>query len=334
MSLKTVRITVEYVSADRLIPMEDVRFVKDAMKDEELLSSIQEWGVRETLLARPHPDPELKQQGKLQVVDGRRRLRIGKIAGLTEFPVEVREMEDEEAYTMALVKNLQRADVADTAVANWLNLMQMKFVLTQEQLAKKVGKSQGWVSRMLSLWKQATSTSEKKPLQMTERQSRALKGMSEETRSRILEESKIMGEVPYSGRDLERKSKAEFTAEQVLEKYGKHYDDEFLIFQLVEDAGLTITDAKNTVAKWKLGNIQKRKKMNLEYVPKKSNKEVQLFKELGKYYPLEIIDEVSKISGPVKTLETYLRHCRRYVTKLFHAAPMDLRQSVLEEFKI
>lgn len=325
---------VQEVDIDRLVPMLDLRFHRDEVKDEELLRSIQEWGVRDALLARPHPDPELRAQGKLEVADGRRRLRLGLLANLSTLPVDIRDMEDEEAYSMALVKNLLRSNVSDIGVAHWLHMMQLKFAFSQDQLSLKVGKSPSWVSRMLKLWDESSAPGEK-PLLVTERQSRAIRGMSEEQRERIIEQSKLRGEVPYSARELERKSKAEYTPEQVLTRYSRDYDDEFLIHMLVEDSGLTVTDAKNTLSRWKLSQIEKRQRPKLgDYTPSKNNKEVQLYNQLGKYYPLEVIDEVGKIFGIAKSLETWLKNCRRYVAKLFNKAPAEMRQALLEEFKL
>lgn len=330
---------VQEIDIDRLIPMEDVRLTHDAMKDEELLRSIKEWGIRLPILTRPHPDPELRARGKLQIIDGRRRTRIGREAGLSVIPGEVREMDDEEAYTMAIVPSLQREDIDNRSMAHWISLLEMKFNWKQKKIAEKTGKSQAWVSQMLAFWEdimEAQKRDKKEPLPRTERQARAIRGMSEGMRQRVLAAAEQTGEIPYSGRELERLSRAQHTPEEVLRRYRKSQDDEFVAMMLIEDAGLTMSDAKSVVSRWKLDLLpwQRKKKPPLgDYKPNASNKQVQLYSQLSKYFPVEVIDAVDTVA-PARSLETAIRNCRRFVAKLFNKATPELRQSALEEFKL
>lgn len=321
----------EIVSIDRLIPMEDMRLQQDAMKDEELLNSIIEYGVRDELLCRPHPDSALRVQDKLQVVDGRRRRFLSLKAGLTSLPVEIREMDDLEAYTMAMIKNIQRADVDDVGIAHWLNLMQIKFKLSQEELAKKLSRSQSWISRHLSLWREVVEAQKSMmPRPETERQARALRAMSDEVKQGILNKS---GQVLPPAREMERRSGIKIPAEELLNKYDPFKtDQEFIIFKLQDESGLTLTEAKDATSKWQK-TLTAHRRVFKGWEPPPSNPMVQLYSELSKYYPTEVIDFISR-AAPARSLQTWISNCRRFYEKLFSRTPMELRQAVLEEFKI
>ena len=115
---------------------------------EELANSISTHGVIQPLLVRPLAD------GGYQLIAGERRWRASRMAGLTEVPVVIREMSDSEAMELALVENLQREDLNPIEEAQGLALLMETYGLTQEQAAKRVGKSRPAVAnsmRLLSL---------------------------------------------------------------------------------------------------------------------------------------------------------------------------------------
>ena len=115
---------------------------------EELANSISTHGVIQPLLVRPLAD------GGYQLIAGERRWRASRMAGLTEIPVVIREMSDSEAMELALVENLQREDLNPIEEAQGLALLMETYGLTQEQAAKRVGKSRPAVAnsmRLLSL---------------------------------------------------------------------------------------------------------------------------------------------------------------------------------------
>ena len=121
-------------------------FDEDAL--EELANSISTHGVIQPLLVRPLAD------GGYQLIAGERRWRASRMAGLTEVPVVIREMSDSEAMELALVENLQREDLNPIEEAQGLALLMETYSLTQEQAAKRVGKSRPAVAnamRLLSL---------------------------------------------------------------------------------------------------------------------------------------------------------------------------------------
>jgi ParB family chromosome partitioning protein len=89
------------------LPASQPRRYFDPQKLEELTQSIKKHGILENLLVRPLKD----QEGIYELVAGERRYRAAKTAGLTEVPVTIRELSDEEALSIALVENLQREDL-------------------------------------------------------------------------------------------------------------------------------------------------------------------------------------------------------------------------------
>ncbi len=112
---------------------------------EELANSIATHGVIQPLLVRPLAD------GGYQLIAGERRWRASRMAGLTEVPVVIREMSDSEAMELALVENLQREDLNPIEEAQGLALLMETYGLTQEQAAKRVGKSRPAVANAMRL---------------------------------------------------------------------------------------------------------------------------------------------------------------------------------------
>ncbi|HPZ00881.1 MAG TPA: ParB/RepB/Spo0J family partition protein, partial [Clostridiales bacterium] len=101
----------------------------------ELADSISKNGVLQPLLVRPMPD------GGYQLVAGERRWRASRIAGLTEVPVVIKELSDEQAMEIALIENLQREDLNPIEEAEGLQLLIDRYGLTQEEAANRVGRS-------------------------------------------------------------------------------------------------------------------------------------------------------------------------------------------------
>lgn len=113
----------------------------------ELAESIAQHGVIQPLLVRPIAD------GGYQLVAGERRWRAARLAGLTEVPVVIRELSNDEAMALALIENLQREDLNPIEEAQGLQLLMDSFGLSQEETAEKVGKSRPAVANSLRLLK-------------------------------------------------------------------------------------------------------------------------------------------------------------------------------------
>ena len=111
----------------------------------ELADSIREHGVLQPLLVRPLPG------GSYQLVAGERRWRASRMAGLQEVPVVIREMDEEQAREIALIENLQREDLNAIEEATGYKQLMERYGMTQEQVAKRVGKSRPAIANALRL---------------------------------------------------------------------------------------------------------------------------------------------------------------------------------------
>ncbi|WP_242355164.1 MULTISPECIES: ParB/RepB/Spo0J family partition protein [unclassified Anaeromyxobacter] len=118
----------------------------DEAKLEELAASIREHGVVEPILVR-------KEGGKYRIVAGERRWRASQRAGIREIPAIVRETSDREAFEIALIENLQRADLNAIEEAEAYEVLASDHGLKQDEIAKRVGKERSTVANALRLLK-------------------------------------------------------------------------------------------------------------------------------------------------------------------------------------
>lgn len=111
---------------------------------QELADSIRQHGVLEPLIVRP-------VDGSYEIVVGERRWRACQIAGVTVVPVLIRELSEREAMELALVENLQREDLNPMEEAEAYQRLLDEFGLTQEEVARRVGKERSTVANRLRL---------------------------------------------------------------------------------------------------------------------------------------------------------------------------------------
>lgn len=111
----------------------------------ELTDSIAQHGVLQPLLVRP------MAVGGYQLVAGERRWRAARAAGLTEVPVVIREMGDQEAAELAMIENLQREDLNPMEEARGYQALMENYGMTQEETARVVNKSRPAVANALRL---------------------------------------------------------------------------------------------------------------------------------------------------------------------------------------
>jgi len=114
----------------------------------DLAESIRTQGVMQPILVRPL---EGKDAGHYEIIAGERRFRAAQIAGLTEIPVLVREVADENAAVMALIENIQREDLNPLEEAQGVRRLLDEFGLTHEQAATAIGRSRSATSNLLRL---------------------------------------------------------------------------------------------------------------------------------------------------------------------------------------
>ena len=111
----------------------------------ELAASIAEHGLLQPIAVRP------QGLGGYSIVAGERRWRACRMAGLTEVPVVVKDVTDEQAMELALVENLQREDLDPVEEAAGIRELMDRCELTQEQAARKLGKSRSALANSLRL---------------------------------------------------------------------------------------------------------------------------------------------------------------------------------------
>lgn len=138
---KTVSIRVSEIEPNRSQPRK--QFDEDALS--ELAASISQHGVLQPLLVRPLPN------GRYSLVAGERRWRASRMAGLTEVPVVIREMTEQEAAELALIENLQREDLNPMEEAIGYRTLMDSYGMTQEEAAQAVNKSRPAVANALRL---------------------------------------------------------------------------------------------------------------------------------------------------------------------------------------
>lgn len=140
--------------ADRTIPIESLlpnpdqprrSFASDQL--DELAESIRNKGIIQPLIVRPHPT----ESGKYEIVAGERRWRASQIAQLHDIPVIIRELNDTEVLEVAIIENVQRADLNPVDEANSFAQLMDRFGHTQEQVASALGKSRSHIANMTRL---------------------------------------------------------------------------------------------------------------------------------------------------------------------------------------
>lgn len=115
----------------------------------ELAASIKAQGLMQPILVRPiarHNGSE-----RYEIIAGERRFRAAQLAGLTEVPVLVKEVDDQTAAAMALIENIQREDLNPLEEAQGIQRLITDFDFTHEQAAGAVGRSRSAVSNLLRL---------------------------------------------------------------------------------------------------------------------------------------------------------------------------------------
>lgn len=115
---------------------------------QELAASIKAQGLMQPILVRP---VERNGVDRYEIIAGERRFRAAQIAGLTEVPVLVKDVDDQAAAAMALIENIQREDLNPLEEAQGIHRLITDFSFTHEQAAGAVGRSRSAVSNLLRL---------------------------------------------------------------------------------------------------------------------------------------------------------------------------------------
>jgi ParB family chromosome partitioning protein len=133
------------VALDRLEPNPyQPRSSMDPARLAELSASIRESGLVQPILVRPRGE-------RFQIIAGERRWRAAQAAGLTTIPVTVREVPDAQVLELALVENVQREELTALEEAQAFARLQSEFHLTQEEIARRVGRERSTIANTLRL---------------------------------------------------------------------------------------------------------------------------------------------------------------------------------------
>ncbi len=136
---------ISEIELDKIVPNEyQPRKVFDDEKLKELAASIREQGVIQPVIVH-------RAGGGYQLIAGERRWRASRLAGLKTIPALVKEATKRELLEMALIENIQREDLNPLEAAEAYKRLQDEFRLTQEDLAKRVGKERSTVTNFLRI---------------------------------------------------------------------------------------------------------------------------------------------------------------------------------------
>ena len=142
----------------------------------QLAESIRQYGVLNPLTVRRAPG------GGYELVAGERRLRAARVAGLNDVPCLVIAADNEDSSAIALVENLQRRDLDFFEEAEGFKRLIDQYGLTQEEAARKVGKTQSAVANKLRLLRLSQQNMELiRSANLTERHARCLLRLDDET---------------------------------------------------------------------------------------------------------------------------------------------------------
>jgi ParB family chromosome partitioning protein len=133
-------LSISKLQAGKLQPRQE--FATEEL--ESLAESIQQQGIIQPLVVRPHGD-------KYEIIAGERRFRAAQLAGLEQVPCVVRALDDKTALAMALIENIQREDLNAIEQAQAFKKLMDTFSLSQDECARQLGKSRSGVANFLRL---------------------------------------------------------------------------------------------------------------------------------------------------------------------------------------
>lgn len=149
-----IDVTEEVMDGDKVVELKLVevepnknqpRTKFDEEKLEELAASIEEHGVITPIIVKK------KDNGFYRIIAGERRWRASKIAGIKTIPAVIRDFDDKKSAQIALIENLQREDLNPIEESKGYARLMSDFDLTQEETAKKVGKSRSYIANALRI---------------------------------------------------------------------------------------------------------------------------------------------------------------------------------------
>ena len=210
------------------------RQVFDQTALEELANSIKEHGVFQPIIIK-------KSIKGYEIIAGERRVKASKMAGLTEIPAIIRDFTDEEMMEIALLENLQRENLSAIEEANAYKKLLDQLDLTQENLAKRLGKSRSHITNMIGLLTLPEDIQKDISLKkISMGHARVLSKLEDEEQQRTLAK-KIINE-DLSVRQLEEltKSKEKYTRTHKINNSNKNNEYKYLEEDLTEKLGTKV----------------------------------------------------------------------------------------------
>lgn len=200
---------VQYIKINSIRPNPyQPRKIFNELSLEELKKSIQQYGVLQPISVRK------LSSDKYELIAGERRLRASKLAGIDVIPAVIIETGDENSAIIALIENLQREDLDFIEEAEGYNNLIEEYHFTQEELAKKLGKSQSTIANKLRILKLPGNIIDIiKCNNLTERHARALLRLHDEK-----QQLKVLNEVITKNMNVKE---TEDLIQKILENYKK-----------------------------------------------------------------------------------------------------------------
>jgi ParB family chromosome partitioning protein len=237
---------IVYIKIDSIRPnpyQPRKQFNKAAL--EELCESIKQYGVIQPINVRRITT------SNYELVAGERRLRAATMAGLPEIPAIIINVDDNDSAVMALIENLQREDLNYLEEAEGYNNLITEHGLTQDELARKIGKSQSTIANKIRLLK--LSPLVKKILSdnnLTERHARALLKLHDEQL-----QLKVLKYVCEKGMNVKR---TEELVERAIEKYSKaakEHGGERKFMRAIRDIRIFVNTIKQAIEMMKKSGV-------------------------------------------------------------------------------
>lgn len=139
---KEITVKLSMIEPNRNQPRKD--FNEDQLQ--ELADSIKQYGILQPLLVQ-------KRENYYELIAGERRWRAAKLAGLKEVPVVIREYSQQESMEIALIENVQRADLNPIEEAQAYQRLMQEFGMRQEDIAQRVSKNRATITNSMRLLK-------------------------------------------------------------------------------------------------------------------------------------------------------------------------------------